>query len=135
MNLKYIEHIAIAVRNLDETILYYEKVLGMKCYKIEEVKDQKVRTAFFKIGDSKIELLETTESDGPVGKFIEKRGEGIHHIAFAVEDIRAAAAELEEKGIKLIDRIPKKGAEDLDIIFLHPKSAYGVLTELCEIKK
>ena len=134
METTHIEHIGIAVRNLDDAIKYYEGTFGLKCYAIEEVKDQKVRTAFFEIGQTKIELLESTESDGPIGKFIEKRGEGVHHIAFAVKNIESGLAEAEKKGIQLIDKVPRKGAEDLDIAFLHPKSTFGVLTELCEKK-
>lgn len=132
MNLTHIEHIGIAVKNLDESIKYYENVLGLKCYAIEEVKDQKVKTAFFMIGQTKIELLESTEPDGPIGKFIEKKGEGIHHIAFATTNLKEALKTIEEKGIQLIDKEPRKGAEGLNIAFLHPKSTNGVLTELCE---
>ncbi len=128
----HIEHIGIAVKNLDESIKYYENVLGLKCYAIEEVKDQKVRTAFFMIGQTKIELLESTEPDGPIGKFIEKKGEGIHHIAFAANNLADTLKEVEAKGVQLIDKEPRKGAEGLNIAFLHPKSTYGVLTELCE---
>lgn len=131
----HIEHIGIAVKSLDETIPYYEKLLGTACYAIEEVKDQKVKTAFFKIGDTKIELLESTDPEGPVGKFIEKKGEGIHHIAFAVKGIESALKEAKENGIRLIDETPRKGAEGMTIAFLHPKSSYGVLTELCEKKE
>lgn len=132
MNLTHIEHIGIAVQSLEDAIPYYEKVLGLKCYAIEEVKDQKVKTAFFKIGQTKIELLESTEADGPIGKFIEKRGPGLHHIAFAADGIEGALKEAEEKGIRLVDKSPRKGAEGLDIAFLHPKSTFGALTELCE---
>lgn len=134
MKLSHIEHIGIAVNDLNEAIPYYENILGLKCYSIEEVTDQKVKTAFFKIGQTKLELLESTSSDGPVTKFIEKRGQGVHHIAFAVEGIENALSEVEEKGVKLIDQQPRKGAEGLDIAFLHPKSTFGVLTELCEDK-
>ncbi len=130
----HIEHIGIAVKQLDEAISYYEKLLGTKCYAIEEVKDQRVRTAFFKVGQTKIELLESTDPEGPVGKFIEKKGEGIHHIAFAVNGLEDALAEAKNEGIKLIDEQPRKGAEGLHIAFLHPKSTFGVLTELCEDK-
>lgn len=130
----HIEHIGIAVKSLDESIRFYEEVLGLQCYNIEEVKDQKVRTAFFQVGDTKIELLESTEEGGPIGKFIEKKGEGIHHIAYAVENIENKLKTAEEKGIRLIDKQPRKGAEGLDIAFLHPKSTHGVLTELCEDK-
>lgn len=132
MELTHIEHIGIAVKNLDEAIKYYESILGLKCYAIEEVKDQKVKTAFFMIGQTKIELLESTEPDGPIGKFIEKKGEGIHHIAFVASNLKDALSEAETKGIQLIDKEPRKGAEGLNIAFLHPKSTYGVLTELCE---
>ncbi len=134
MNIQYIEHIGIAVANLEAAIEYYEKVLGMKCYSIEEVPDQKVKTAFFQVGQTKIELLESTSEDGPIGKFIANKGEGIHHIAFAVKDIQQQLDEASEKGIRLIDEHPRKGAEGLDIAFLHPKSTFGVLTELCEKK-
>ncbi len=132
MKLSHIEHIGIAVKSIDEAIPFYEEVLGLKCYAIEEVKDQKVKTAFFRIGQTKIELLESTDPEGPVGKFIEKKGQGVHHVAFAVDDLAAALPELEEKGIRLIDKNPRKGAEGLNIGFLHPKSTFGVLTELCE---
>lgn len=134
MKPSHIEHIGIAVKNLDESIKYYEKVLGLKCYNIEEVKDQKVKTAFFQVGDTKLELLESTDTEGPIGKFIEKKGEGIHHIAFAVENIDEKLQKAEEHGVRLIDKQPRKGAEGLDIAFLHPKSTFGVLTELCEDK-
>ncbi len=132
---EFIEHIGIAVKNLDKAIGYYEEVLGLKCYAIEEIKDQKVRTAFFKVGQTKIELLESTNSDGPIGRFIEKRGEGVHHIAFNVKNLPEKLKEVANKGIQLIDEVPKKGAEGLDIAFLHPKSTFGVLTEFCEHKK
>jgi len=131
MNISHIEHIGIAVKNLEESIKYYENVLGLKCYAVEEVKDQKVKTAFFMVGQTKIELLESTEPDGPIGKFIEKKGEGIHHLAFAVDNVANALAEVEQKGVQLIDKEPRKGAEGLNIAFLHPKSTSGVLTELC----
>jgi methylmalonyl-CoA/ethylmalonyl-CoA epimerase len=132
MNLTHIEHIGIAVKNLDESIKFYEEILGLKCYAVEEVKAQKVRTAFFQIGQTKIELLESTDPEGPIGKFIEKRGEGIHHIAFAAKALESSLEELKRKGIKLIDEKSRKGAEGLNIAFIHPKAAYGVLTELCE---
>jgi methylmalonyl-CoA/ethylmalonyl-CoA epimerase len=132
MDLTHIEHIGIAVKNLEESVSFYENVFGLKCYAIEEIKDQKAKTAFFKVGQTKIELLESTDPEGPISKFIEKRGEGIHHLAFAVKNLSAALNELKEKEIKLIDSSPRKGAEGLNILFLHPKSAYGVLTELCE---
>lgn len=132
MNLTHIEHIGIAVKSLDESIKFYEDVLGLKCYAIEEVTDQKVKTAFFQIGQTKIELLESTDPKGPIGKFIEKRGEGIHHIAYATRGLESSLNDLKNKGIKLIDEKPRRGAEGLNIAFLHPKSTFGVLTELCE---
>jgi methylmalonyl-CoA/ethylmalonyl-CoA epimerase len=128
----HIEHIGIAVTNLESTIDFYQNVFGLKCYNIEEVKEQKVRTAFFLVGQTKIELLESTDPEGPIGKFIEKKGEGIHHIAFAVDKIEDKLAQAEKAGVKLIDSKPRKGAEGLDIAFLHPKSTNGVLVELCE---
>jgi len=134
MKLNHIEHIGVAVKNLDEAIKFYENVFGLKCYKVEEVADQKVKTAFLMIGETKIELLESTEADGPIGKFIEKKGEGIHHIAFAVDDLQQALVEIQEKGIQLIDKTPRNGADDMMIAFIHPKSANGVLTELCQKK-
>lgn len=134
MKPKYIEHIGIAVRNLETAIPYYENILGLKCYAVEEVAEQKVKTAFFKLGDTKIELLESTDPEGPIGKFIEKKGEGVHHLAFAVDGLESALAEVESKGITLIDKSPRKGAEGLHIAFLHPKSTMGVLTEFCEDK-
>ncbi len=127
----HIEHIGIAVADLDESIGYYEKVLGLECYAIEEVPDQKVRTAFFRVGDAKIELLESTDPEGPIGKFIEKRGPGIHHLAFAMDDVAESLKHAADHGIRLIDETPRKGAEGLHIGFLHPKSTFGVLTEFC----
>jgi methylmalonyl-CoA/ethylmalonyl-CoA epimerase len=134
MNISHIEHIGIAVKSIEEATKYYEGVLGLKCYSVEDVKDQKVKTAFFMVGATKIELLESTDPEGPIGKFIEKKGEGIHHLAFAVDNIDSALKEAENKGIQLIDKAPRKGAEGLDIAFLHPKSTIGVLTEICENK-
>jgi len=131
MNISHIEHIGIAVDNLEESIKYYEGVLGMKCYSIEEVVDQKVKTAFFQVGDTKIELLESTSPDGPIGKHIAKKGPGMHHIAFAVDNATEALKTAEERGVRLVDKESRKGAEGLDIGFLHPKSTLGVLTELC----
>ncbi len=129
MELSHIEHIGIAVKDLDKAVAYYEKILGLSCYAVEEVKDQRVKTAFFKVGQTKIELLESTDPEGPVGKFIEKKGEGIHHIAFAVNNIEQALQEAAEKQVRLIDRKPRRGAEGLNIAFLHPQSTFGVLTE------
>lgn len=131
MNISHIEHIGIAVKSLDEAIPYYENTLGMKCYAVEEVADQKVKTAFFMVGQTKIELLESTDPEGPIGKFIEKKGPGVHHLAFAVDDVNKSLNELEGKGVQLIDKTPRKGAEGLNIGFLHPKSTMGVLTEIC----
>ncbi len=130
----HIEHIGIAVNSLEQAIPFYENIMGLKCYNIEEVADQKVRTAFFRVGQTKIELLESTDTEGPIGKFIEKKGEGIHHIAFAVSRLATKLKEAESKGVRLIDTKPRKGAEGLDIAFMHPKSTFGVLTELCEDK-
>jgi methylmalonyl-CoA/ethylmalonyl-CoA epimerase len=127
----HIEHIGIAVKNLADAIPFYENVLGLTCYAVEEVKDQKVKTAFFRVGQTKIELLESTDPEGPIGKFIVKKGEGIHHIAFAQEDIAASLKNAEENGVQLIDKNPRKGAEGLNIGFLHPKSTFGVLMEFC----
>lgn len=126
-----IEHIGIAVNSLEESIPYYEKVLGLECYTIEEVADQKVRTAFFRVGDTKIELLESTEPEGPIGKFIEKRGPGVHHLAFAVENVGESLKHAANNGVRLIDEVPRPGAEGLRIGFLHPGSTQGVLTEFC----
>jgi methylmalonyl-CoA/ethylmalonyl-CoA epimerase len=131
MEITHIEHIGIAVNNLEEAIPYYENVLGLKCYAIEEVADQKVKTAFFKVGKTKIELLESTDPEGPIGKFIEKKGPGVHHLAFAVPNVNEALTEVGSKGVQLIDKSGRKGAEGLNIGFLHPKSTLGVLTELC----
>ena len=135
MNPSHIEHIGIAVRDLRSAIEFYEKVMGLKCYNIEEIPEQKVRTAFLMVGQTKIELLESTDPEGPVGKFISSRGEGIHHIAFAVKNIDKQLEQAEKNGVRLIDHVARKGAEDLDIAFLHPKSTSGVLIELCEDKK
>jgi methylmalonyl-CoA/ethylmalonyl-CoA epimerase len=134
MNISHIEHIGIAVKNLEESIAYYENVLGFKCYAVEEVKEQKVKTAFFMVGQTKLELLESTDPEGPIGKFLEKKGEGVHHLAFATQNLEGALSEMDEKGVTLIDKTPRKGAEGLSIAFLHPKSTHGVLTELCEDK-
>lgn len=127
----HIEHIGIAVSSLEQAIPFYENVLGLECYAIEEVIDQKVRTAFFQVGETKIELLESTDPEGPVAKFIEKRGPGVHHLAFAMENVGQALLDAREQGITLIDEQPRKGAEGLQIGFLHPKSTQGVLTEFC----
>ena len=127
----HIEHLGIAVKNLEESIPYYENLLGTKCYNVEEVKDQRVKTAFFLVGETKIELLESTDPDGPIGRFLEKKGEGIHHIAFAVDNATDALTEAEAKGLTLIDKVSRKGAEGMNIGFLHPRSTHGVLIEFC----
>ena len=134
MKPSHIEHIGIAVSSLENSIAFYENIFGLKCYKIEEVTDQKVKTAFFMVGETKIELLESTDPEGPIGKFIGKKGEGIHHIAFAVTDIEEKLKNAAEQGITLIDSKPRKGADGLEIAFLHPKSTSGVLIEICENK-
>ena len=131
MDISHIEHLGIAVKSIEAHLPYYETVLGLKCYNIEVVEDQRVKTAFFQVGQTKIELLEPTDEDSTIAKFIEKRGEGIHHIAFAVPSVQAALDAAESKGVQLIDKAPRKGAEGLQIAFLHPKSTGGVLTELC----
>ena len=134
MKPSHIEHLGIAVKSLDTAIPFWEKMLGTKCYNIEEVPSQKVKTAFFKVGQTKIELLDSTSPDGPIAKFIEKKGEGIQHVAFAVEGLENTLAECEAEGIQLIDKAPRGGAEGLSIAFLHPKSTGSVLVELCEDK-
>lgn len=135
MNLTKIEHIGIAVKNLEESVKHYETVFGLKCYAIEEVEDQKVKTAFFLLGETKIELLESTDPDGPIARFIEKKGEGVHHIAFATDNLSEALKDAETKNVQLIHKEPRLGAEGFNIAFLHPKSNNGILIELCEKKK
>tara|TARA_B100000508_G_scaffold141097_1_gene147111 strand:+ start:223653 stop:224057 length:405 start_codon:yes stop_codon:yes gene_type:complete len=130
--MRKIEHIGIAVRNLEEAIPTYEKMLNTSCYKIEEVESEGVKTAFFKIGESKIELLEASKSDSPIAKYIEKRGAGMHHIAYDVEDIHSEIERLEKEGFQLIQSSPKNGADNKLIAFLHPKSTAGTLVELCQ---
>lgn len=125
-------HIGIAVHSIEKALPYYTNTLGLKLLAIEEVASQKVRVAFIDAGNIKLELLEATEDDGPVAKFIEKRGEGIHHVAFGVRDIRLRMKELKESGVHLLQDEPKKGAGGAEVAFLHPKSSYGVLYELCE---
>jgi methylmalonyl-CoA/ethylmalonyl-CoA epimerase len=127
----HIEHIGIAVKNIQESLPIFERLLGTTCYAVEEVAEQKVKTAFFKVGQTKIELLEPTAPESPIAKFIEKKGEGIHHLAFAVPDLPASLAELQNAGTQLIDARPRAGAEGLQIAFLHPKSTNSVLVELC----
>ena len=133
MKISKIEHLGIAVKSIEEALPYYENVLGLKCYNIETVEDQKVRTAFLMVGETKIELLEPTSEESTIAKFIENKGAGVPHVAFAVEDgVAGALAECDAAGIRLIDKAPRKGAEGLNIAFLHPKATQGVLTELCE---
>ena len=132
MDITHIEHIGIAVRSIEEQLPYYEKILGLKCYNMETVEDQKVKTAFFKVGQTKIELLEPTSEDSTIAKFIEKRGEGVHHIAYATTSVKDALKKADDNGVRLIDKEPRQGAEGLNIAFLHPKSTGSVLTELCE---
>jgi len=130
--MKKIEHIGIAVKNLAEASVIYEKLFGAPAYKLEEVPSEGVTTAFFKSGPNKIELLEATNPESPIAKFISKKGEGIHHIAFEVEDILLEIARLKKEGFIIIDELPKKGADNKLVAFLHPKSTTGVLIELCQ---
>ena len=131
-----IEHVGIAVKDVDAANLIYEKLLGTAPYKQETVKEQNVTTSFFKAGENKIELVAAMDSSSPVAKFIDKRGEGVHHIAFAVDDILAEMNRLEKEGFTIIDKTPKKGADNKLVAFLHPKGTSGVLVELCqEIKE
>lgn len=127
-----LDHIGIAVKDLEESLKFYRDALGIAFEGVEVVEDQKVKTAFLSVGETHIELLEATSPDSPVGKFIEKRGEGIHHIAIRVENIEEHLQKLDEKEVKLIDREPKQGANNKKIAFIHPKSTSGVLLELCE---
>ena len=137
MKPKKIEHIGIAVPSIAEALPFYENVLGLTCYAVEEVADQKVKTAFIMVGEVKIELLEATSPESPIAKFIEKNGGkgGVHHIAFAVDQLADKLKIAEEKGVQLIDKAPRKGAENMSIAFMHPKSTLSVLTELCEATK
>ncbi len=130
--IRRIQHIGVAVRKLDEAIPFYRDVLGLELAGIEEVSDQKIRTAIFRVGESTIEVLESTSPDGPVGRFLEKHGEGIHHLCFQVEDAAAALAGAREKGARLIDEAPRPGVHGMKIGFLHPKSTFGVLTEFAQ---
>ena len=132
MSVKSLNHIGIAVRSIDDQKAFYEDTLGLEFENVEEVPSQKVRVAFFRTGDVRLELLEPTSEDSPVAKFIEKRGEGLHHVAYTVEDIESRIADLKESGLRMIDETPRPGAHQMQIAFLHPKSSHGVLTELCE---
>lgn len=130
--MKKIEHIGIAVKNLEESNTLFAKLLGKPHYKIEEVLSEGVRTSFFKTGPNKIELLEATKKNSPIAKFIEKKGEGVHHIAFAVEDINSEIERLKSEGFQVLNDVPKKGADNKLVVFLHPKTTNGVLIELCQ---
>lgn len=133
MKISRIEHLGIAVQSIEEALPYFENVLGLKCYAVEEVEDQKVKTAFLKCGEVKLELLEPTSPDSTIQKWLDKGNHGVHHVAFCIEDgVSNALAECEGKGVRLIDKAPRPGAEKLNIAFLHPKSTCGILTELCE---
>ena len=127
-----IDHIGIAVKDLNAAKYFYEEVLGIRVSEIEEVKEQKARVAFLPTGDSEIELLESTGVDGPIAKFIEDRGAGLHHIALRVENVQGTINELKEKGIRLIDEVPRYGAGGAKIAFIHPKATFGTLIEICE---
>ena len=129
-----IDHLGIAVRDLDESIEYYEKSLGLSCHGREEVDSQKVKTAFFEVGEVHLELLEPTSEDSPIAKFLEKNGEGIHHIAFHTDDIEGQLKQASGSGVRLIHEVPFEGAADKLVAFLHPKSTHGVLTEFCAEK-
>ncbi len=135
MSVKSVNHIGIAVRSIDAQRPFYERTLGLEFEGLEDVPSQKVRVAFFRAGDVRIELLEPTQPDSTVATFLEKRGEGLHHLAFTVDDIRARIAELKRSGIRMIDEEPRSGAHHMQIAFMHPKSSFGVLTELCEPAK
>ncbi|MBR1917241.1 MAG: methylmalonyl-CoA epimerase [Bacteroidaceae bacterium] len=133
MKISQIEHIGIAVESIEKVLPYFENVLGLKCYKTEVVEDQKVKTAFLKVGEVKLELLEPTSPESTIAAYLEKRGQGMHHMAFRIEDgVANAIAEADAAGIRLIDKAPRKGADSMNIAFLHPKSTVGILTELCE---
>ncbi|KQC34475.1 hypothetical protein AAU57_02625 [Nonlabens sp. YIK11] len=127
-----IEHLGIAVKDLEASNNLYEKLLGTASYKMEEVKTENVITSFFKAGENKIELLAATDPESAIAKFIDKRGEGIHHVAFAVEDIKKELARLEKEGFTILNKEPKKGADNKLVAFLHPKGTNGVLVELCQ---
>jgi len=131
MNPRGVDHIGIAVKSLEVSIPIYEKLLGAPCYAIEFVDDQFVKTAFFKVGSIKIELLESTDENGPISNFIAQNGEGIHHLAFTVDNTGLALNNAKENGFRLIDRVPRKGAEGMEIGFLNPKRTTGVLIEFC----
>lgn len=130
--IKKIDHIGIAVKNLDEMLEFYQKTLGLELQGTEVVEEQKVRVAFLPVGDSEIELLESTDPEGPIARYIDKKGEGMQHVALRVENIEKAIEEMKEKGVRMIDEKPRYGAGGAKIAFCHPKSTHGVLVELCE---
>lgn len=134
MNVLKVDHIGIAVKNLEETLKFYTEILGLECQGTEVVEEQKVKVAFLPVGDTEVELLESTTDDGPIAKFIEKNGEGVQHIAFKVDDIEAAIEEMKAKGMQMIDEKPRYGAGGAKIAFMHPKSTHRVLVELSERK-
>jgi methylmalonyl-CoA/ethylmalonyl-CoA epimerase len=132
MNVKALNHVGIAVKSIDEQRPFYEETLGAEFECVEEVPSQKVRVGFFKVGDVRLELLEPTDPSSTIAAFLEKRGQGLHHLAFTVDDIQARIDELKQSGLRMIDDTPRPGAHHMQIAFLHPKSTHGVLTELCQ---
>lgn len=130
--MKKIEHLGIAVKDIEASNKIYTSLLGKSPYKMEAVESENVMTSFFKTGESKIELLQATQADSPINKFIEKKGEGIHHVAFAVDDIKAEMIRLKKEGFVVLNEEPKRGADNKWVVFLHPKSSNGVLVELCQ---
>lgn len=132
MKVLKLDHVGIAVKNLDETLKFYTDVLGLELSEVEVVEEQKVKVAFLPIGDTEVELLESTSEDGPIAKYIERNGEGVQHLAFLVENLEEAIKDMQEKGMKMIDEMPRYGAGGAKIAFMHPKSSYRVLVELCQ---
>ncbi len=132
MKVSKVDHIGVAVKSIEEALKLYEGILGLKLDEVETVEEQKVKVAFLPVGDTEVELLESTSPDGPIAKYIEKKGEGMQHIAFRVENIEEALKELKEKGVRLIDETPRMGAGGAKIAFVHPKETFGVMIELCE---
>ncbi len=132
MKILKLDHVGIAVKNLDETLKFYQDVLGLDLADTEIVEEQKVKVAFLPIGDTEVELLESTADDGPIAKYIERNGEGVQHLAFLVEDIEEAIKDMQDKGMRMIDEMPRYGAGGAKIAFMHPKSSYRVLIELCQ---
>lgn len=132
MKVLKLDHVGIAVKNLDETLKFYQDVLGLDLADTEIVEEQKVKVAFLPVGDTEVELLESTADDGPIAKYIERNGEGVQHLAFLVEDIEEAIKDMQDKGMRMIDEMPRYGAGGAKIAFMHPKSSYRVLVELCQ---